>query len=288
MVTVLLVVAGLAGAADGLPTQGQVDRLIEAIRKAETMQAYTEAEKSRQEETDRIFSQIARDQVPPIALVSFPETEKWSDISRKAAERRAGCAAAPEPEWKKEMRESLKRPIPVVDYSETPIGDVADLLHDMTGLNIVLDEEVAKNPDMTVTLRLQGTTIEDTLNWICRLHGLKYVLRDHAVFLTLKSKRVEEGVLVVYDLSDVLVPLDSFAASVTSFSLNGEQQAERQGGLLGEEGVGSNTSERTEELIRFLRALLPPGVWADAGEGTGLPKRAGLWQRGGTYLFVWE
>ncbi|MBI3463518.1 MAG: STN domain-containing protein, partial [Planctomycetes bacterium] len=68
-----------------------------------------------------------------------------------------------------------------MNFDATPISDVADMLRDQTGLNILLDrqalDEEGITPDTPVQAKITNARLDNALARILHPHNLTYVVR---------------------------------------------------------------------------------------------------------------
>jgi len=96
-----------------------------------------------------------------------------------------------------------------VDLGGTLSGTTANLSH-AAGVNIIIDPEVADR--VIPSLRVHNMPLRHALNWICRLTGTAWVMRNEAIFITTPEKAGTSSVdLKVYDVRDLTTAVPDFA-----------------------------------------------------------------------------
>ena len=96
-----------------------------------------------------------------------------------------------------------------MELGGTLSGTTANLSH-VAGINIIIDPEVADR--VIPSLRVHNMPLRHALNWICRLTGTAWVLRDEAIFITTPEKAGTSSVdLKVYDVRDITTAVPDFA-----------------------------------------------------------------------------
>jgi hypothetical protein len=96
-----------------------------------------------------------------------------------------------------------------MELGGTLSGTTANLSH-AAGVNIIIDPEVADR--VIPSLRVHNMPLRHALNWICRLTGTAWMLRDEAIFITTPEKAGTSSVdLKVYDVRDITTAVPDFA-----------------------------------------------------------------------------
>jgi hypothetical protein len=102
-----------------------------------------------------------------------------------------------------------KRGTASFDFDKTPMVEAVSLLQRVTGLNIILDTELARaNPRLT--LRVTNMRLGSALRWICELADAEYVLMDQAIYIVPKNKRRQRPQTIVVDVRDLTRPVRNF------------------------------------------------------------------------------
>jgi hypothetical protein len=91
------------------------------------------------------------------------------------------------------------------DFVDTPVQDALSFFGCLTGLTCVVDPAVAKE-DIPVTLKVTDIRLGMALDWIMRLAGLEYELRDEVVFVSTREGLQAQTPIRVYDCRQLLNP----------------------------------------------------------------------------------
>lgn len=102
-------------------------------------------------------------------------------------------AADPEPTktevkaTEEKFEQLLERPINV-DFTETPLTEVVEFLHDLTGSNLLIDRtalaEAGVADDTPITIKAKGVRLRAVLHRILSEHSLTFAIRDEALLVT--------------------------------------------------------------------------------------------------------
>lgn len=117
----------------------------------------------------------------------------------------------------------------VLEMDEVGLEQLVENIRDRVGVNVVMDgraiDRGIRNGTVrpTITLKVDDMTLKNALNWICRLSGLTWTLKDEAIFIT-TPERVSrsEFTMKVYDIRDAIVPVPDFPAPPVAFGKTGE------------------------------------------------------------------
>ncbi|MFH1707637.1 MAG: hypothetical protein ABIF71_06950 [Planctomycetota bacterium] len=112
----------------------------------------------------------------------------------------------------------------VLDAAPVNLAGLVDHMRKASGINVVMDNAAIRAGirsgavRTTITLKVDGMTVKNALNWICRLSGLTWTLKDEAVFITTPDRiDATEPNLRVYDIRDQLAPIPDFPAPHVAF-----------------------------------------------------------------------
>ena len=109
----------------------------------------------------------------------------------------------PTERWEAELESKLARTV-TLEFRETPLAQAIEQLAAVGGFNAIIDPEA--KPTGAVTMPSATMPLKSFLNWAAQFGGLRYCLRDGAVFLTSRSGMLDTPVSRVYDVSSLLPP----------------------------------------------------------------------------------
>ncbi|MGD1152382.1 MAG: pilus (MSHA type) biogenesis protein MshL [Syntrophales bacterium] len=84
----------------------------------------------------------------------------------------------------------LKTRIIDISARNTPLRDVLSIISEATGLNLVMEKEIA--PELPVTVSLKNVTAEDALNRVCASVDYFYTVKDNMLFIKATMTRTYE------------------------------------------------------------------------------------------------
>ncbi len=102
---------------------------------------------------------------------------------------------------------------------EEDIETLIDNIRRAAGVNMVMDSRAIAQGiangtvRATVTLKVENMALKNALNWITRLSGLVWTLKDEAIFITTPDRAINsDHKLRIYDIRDQMAPIPDFPA----------------------------------------------------------------------------
>jgi prepilin-type processing-associated H-X9-DG protein len=154
------------------------------------------------------------------------------------------------------------------DFTDAPFRDVMEFLRTEGDINIIIDSAVvtAKDMQFPITLWVKEISIESALEYILKQMGLKFVIKDGAVFV---SDRLGVGVMVseepivrIYIVWDLVAVIEDFEAPKLGILEPGEEK--RPAPLTEEERKAERqkkADEAGERLAKLIRTIVEPEIW---------------------------
>ena len=254
------------------PTNGPAETLREAAVQAARGRDIDKALKARRIETERHWQFTRAMSVPQFDLVYMPR-ERFEEVRARTAATAIGGEMGESPEWENRIREAMGKKISF-DFVETPLQDVISFISSLVEVTIVLDTEAIRDEAPTVTLKVNDMRLEAALNWVLKLVGLKYTLKDEAIFISKAERIFDKPILRMYDVTDLTIDIKNFQgrqqalASDGGYSSTGSQGG-GGGDSIGEDFFGDEDEEDEEDrltgdtLVEFIKRTIAPGTWSD-------------------------
>ncbi len=260
--------------ADMDPENDQAKRLAENARIAALEAWHARNAKSRQICSDTAWELVDEFSVPLISThvydVLWYDVEKWFKyvVDRKPVI--IGHMPEQDEAWKQSIRARLQEPVSF-DFVDTPLEDVVQFLRQITEINFVLDKKALEDLDNSiVTLKVTDMKTDAALNWILRMVGLKYVMKDNAVFIS--DKVQGEAIRQLYDVTDLTLEIRDFKGDLRHLqSRTGTGTSGGGGGDSVEEDIfGEDPRDLQDDeegftgksLVEFIKKTIAPGTWA--------------------------
>jgi tetratricopeptide (TPR) repeat protein len=261
------------------PSNGSAAALREGALQAARAEGIAQAINSRASETNLLMQQLTAMTVPQNRIISISR-QRIEELRNRKGDPLFESSHKPPEEWEMRIREALEKKV-TFDFIETPLPDVLSFLGSLTGVTLVLDTEAVKGASPNVTLRVQEMRLEAALNWLCKLAGLGYTLRDEAVFISRPERIHDTPVLRMYDITDLTIGIKNFKGRQRALATDtgfGAQQNVRDFFEDDEEEDESEKPLSGAEMVEFLKRIArPTGPEDDGGlervqEVLGLPR----------------
>ena len=286
------------------PTDGAAATLAEKATTAAHEAAIDEALRTREARTARHFDGLRALAAPQDEVVHMP-LSRFEEVRRRKERPIFGYAEEPPQPWEAGLREALGRKVSF-DFVETPLQDVVSFLGTVADVTVVLDAKALDDPIPSVTLRVQDMRLGAALNWVCRLAGLGYTLKNEAIFISNAQRLHDRPVLRMFDVSDLTVEIRNFKGKQQALASDDGWDPDSGGGggvdwPFDDEGDEDDDEGLTgESLIEFIKRIIAPGQWDDEerldnlgfapekreGKGQELADLIGVTVGGRTYLAV--
>jgi tetratricopeptide (TPR) repeat protein len=262
------------------PSNGSASTLRESAVSAGQNEEIDRALKARKVETEREWNLTRAMQVPQAELVYMPR-DKFEEVRNRKPETSFGGDRVEAPPWEAKIREAMNKKISF-DFVETPLQDVVTFISSLVDVTIVLDTEAVKEEPKTVTLRVNDMRLESAINWVLKLVGLKYTLKDEAVFVSKPDRIYDKPVMRMYDVTDLTIDIKNFQGRQQALASDGGYSSTGSGGggsggggggggeSLGRDFFGAEGETKAEEdkltgqtLVDFIKRTIAAGTWSE-------------------------
>ena len=162
--------------------------------------------------------------------------------------------------WERTLRSKLTQKI-AIDFHATPIREAVGQLSAMGGVNIVLDP--AAERDTPITIQRARMPLDSVLRWVAAFGGLRYCLRDGAVYLATPRGLLDEPVQRFYDLSTLVIPRSD---SVPTAIVGPIEPLPRKPAPQTTKPVPVRSDLLGQGWAEFVRTTIAPDTWDKAPE----------------------
>jgi hypothetical protein len=167
--------------------------------------------------------------IPDNHEIVFPDAARWEALTaRRAKYKRVDLRQPSEAELK--IERALSKPI-TVDFKETPLREVVDLMKEFAGSNVVLDlnglDEAGVDADEPITLSLDEVPLKSVLKLLLNPLELDYIIRNDVLMITSQTSTEEQLETRVYPVADLVIPIANFNGG--GVGLNGQVNTTQQG-----------------------------------------------------------
>ena len=208
------------------------------------------------EEHKLLSESIRAAMLPQLELVRY--TTEWPEIDARRSAPVQGLEEKTEA-WRKEISNQLEQEI-TLDFQDTDLADVVSFLQRVTNANMVLDPRVAAAAPPPVTLRVERMKLRFVLDFIMRITGLKYTLRNEAIYISNEQGTRGDLFMKIYDVRDLTHAMASFPGPSLEIPEPGGTGSQ----LL--PPIEPDTTPETGEFMEIIQQVVAPASWsADAG-----------------------
>jgi hypothetical protein len=118
-------------------------------------------------------------------------------------------------EAKESLVRKLERQRVSLRFDRAPLEEVVDYLRDATGIDFVLDRDLApRRGAREITIRLTRVRLKSALRLLLGSHDLTAVYRHGALFILPRGKVTKSMTTRVYDVRDLLLKIRDFPGPV--------------------------------------------------------------------------
>jgi hypothetical protein len=245
------------------PRHRAASTLLAEVRAERTAAQAARTAQALEDETRAALRAVDQARVPYGRTLVLPPD--WEEETGRAAAESLDEALAARSRARAEVERKLGKKISL-DAVETPVADLAGYFRHVGDLNIVVEKEAGEK---TVTLQLRDVSLRTTLDWVTRLSGLGYAIRDGCVHIGPPERIAEEPVVRIYEVSDIL--------HVRRLLTRGRRmkRALNRAAIIRPDDDGiepfedvevKSLAELADDLIAFLKEVTGPGHW---GQGAG-------------------
>jgi len=216
------------------------------------------------EEHKLLSESIRASMLPQLELVRY--TTEWPEIDARRSAPVQGLEEKSE-NWRKEIANQLEQEI-TLDFQDTDLADVVSFLQRVTNANMVLDPRVAAAAPPPVTLRVERMKLRFVLDFIMKITGLKYTLRNEAIYISNEQGTRGDLFMKIYDVRDLTHAMASFPGPSLEIPEPGGTGSQ----LL--PPIEPDTTPETGEFMEIIRQVVAPASWSDEA-GTGIEEYNG-------------
>jgi hypothetical protein len=179
-------------------------------------------------------------------------------------------------------KRALNVTLPDLRFDNVTLNDAIDFLRDVTGVNIHVNwramELIGVGKDTTINVRLRVVTLRKVLRTILSEAGtgnlLTFYIDENVIEVTTRELADRQLFTRVYPVEDLIMEVPDFDQAPT-FQLNTASTGGRGSGGGGGQGIfnntnnqtntGPNRTDRSQELIDTIQAIVQPDIWNTAG-----------------------
>ncbi len=199
--------------------------------------------------------------VPYSRALVYPDN--WLQIMRRDE---ATGTSDVEPDWMAQIRRKLEKKVNF-EFVQAPLSEAINFLQSVSEVNMVLDPAAKTGGERQITLRMNQATLSLALEWILKLAGLDYELRDNAVFISTSDNLRPEVRMLIYDVQDLTLQIPDFPGPEMDLQANA-------GNVPIFTPAPQAPATTTASIRDMITQRVRPESW-QPGKGTSIEERAG-------------
>lgn len=208
------------------------------------------------EEHQLMSESIRSSMLPQLEIVRY--TTEWPELDARRSAPTQGLEETAEA-WRKEIANQLEQEI-TLDFQDTDLADVVAFLQKVTNANIILDTRAAAAAPPPVTLKVERMKLRFVLDFVMKITGLKYILRDEAILISNAEGTRGDLFMKIYDIRDLTHPMTSFPGPNLTIPAPGEQ-----GSTLLPAIESTAAPEGADQFIEIIRQVVSSSTWDTGG-----------------------
>jgi type II secretory pathway component GspD/PulD (secretin) len=159
-------------------------------------------------------------------------------------------------------KETIERKLVAVKvdahFTDAPLAEVADYLRDVVGINVVIDRD-AQDKGATVSIKVKDVSARTLLNLVLKAHDLGYLIQENILRICLKEKALGDVHLEVYDVQDIVRPIQNFPGREITF---GDE------GMIFTDTPSEPNPEMGDFLVELVRNFTGGAAWDENDRAT--------------------
>ncbi len=248
------------------PDHKEARKILDKSRARGDRGKLDEARRKSAEEWKKNMERIHSASIAYSEELTYPEN--WDRIRERKPQ---SIRKVDDPEWKKNLKREMNKPVTLF-LADNTLDEAVAMLQDQTGINIVVDRGLFLEEARIPSLRLRDVRFSSALTWLLESlpseQKLVYTLRDGAVFVTSKEREalVNRPEQILYDVTDLITAFQDF--SLTSGGAGAGGLYIKKGEQLSSvDKAGDKTALGSDKLIQVIKENVDPTSWGVADSG---------------------
>ena len=207
----------------------------------------------RWDEEHKLLSESIRTaMLPQLELITY--SPEWNEINARRSAPTRGLTEQTEA-WRAEINNQLDQEV-TLDFQDSELSDVIAFLQQTTHVNIILDPKVVAKGTPPVPLRVESMKLRNVFEFIMKLTGLTYTLRDQALYITDAEGVRGDVFMKLYDIRDLTHTMNNFPGPELSIPEPGGH-----GSKLLVPIVATQPAPAVDEFISIIKTVVSPATW---------------------------
>ena len=149
---------------------------------------------------------------PPIV---YPAAPIWEELTNRRKDRYGSMDLKATGEAEQRIESALRGRCGTngMDFTDTPLEEVVNLLQEDYGIPIQIDrpalEAIGLDPNEPVTVNLHNISLRSALRLMLKKLQLTYIIQDEVLMITTPEEAESQLVVKVYPVADLVLPIDA-------------------------------------------------------------------------------
>ena len=204
------------------------------------------------EEHKLLSEQIRAALLPQLEILKY--SSDWAEIDAKRGAPTRGIEDTRNEGWRKDIDNQLEQEV-TLDFQEQDLTEIVAFLQKVTSANIVLDPQVIAKSPPPISLRVDKMKLRYVLDFIVKLTGVTYALKDEAIFISSAQGVQGDAFMKIYDIRDLTHAPQSFPGPELDIPEPGGKGAV----LL--PPIETDSNPETSEFIDIIKSVVAPTSW---------------------------
>ncbi len=201
--------------------------------------------------------------IPFSKVLVYPDN--WQKIMLRNES--LGMSSETEPEWMNDIRRKLEKKVNF-EFVQAPLSAAINFLQQVSDVNMIIDPAVKAGGEKPITLKMTQASLKLALDWILKLAGLDYELRDNAVFISTPNNLRPDTKMQIYDIQDLILAIPDFPGP------DMDLQANQAGALPVFQNQPAQAQNDEAAIVAMIKQRIRPDTWGP-NQGTSIEPRNG-------------
>jgi general secretion pathway protein D len=242
------------GTAEGLRAKSRQKR-----HRSNEAQTYLDKEIERR----GVMEHIEAATIPFSKVLVYPDN--WQKVMLRNES--LGMSSEAEPEWRTSIRRKLEKKVNF-EFVQAPLSEAINFLQQVSDVNMIIDPAVKAGGEKPITLKMTQASLKLALDWILKLAGLDYELRDNAVFISTPNNLRPDTNMRIYDVQDLILAIPDFPGP------DMDLQANQAGALQVFAAPPAQAQNDEAQIVAMIKTRIRPDTWGP-NQGTSIQPRNG-------------
>ncbi|MBI1852700.1 MAG: tetratricopeptide repeat protein [Planctomycetes bacterium] len=212
------------------------------------------------EEWKRVMEDVRTSALPVVKTYNYPDGWEENQGRRKPRELSNLDTGANEEE--QQVRNRLKETLISPEFQDTPLQQVVDFFHQVSGVNFYISKAVTTKlgeGESTVTFQAKQLPVLNVLDIVTGFKGLVWKVEDGVVKITTPEDITGDVKLNLYNVRDLVSPIGNFTPDPTEITLSGSAKSEVEAEAA--EAAEPTPAIQMDRLMQLIQDNIAKGQW---------------------------